>query len=376
MKTRLLIPLVFACIIYPFIGPSTVSAQEIIRILSYDGVELTGRLTMPSDSFTGKIVIDVPGTGPHTYLNRRQVGRSLVFNYHDYFAEEFNRRGIAYFSYSTRYTEPDTIPPTFDKVDRERFFTYTPSIKTRDLEEIIKYFKEDPRLRSSRIILLGQSEGTIIATKLVEQGVVSVDALLLCGTPMDDVYSTMQWQFSGEASMINMRKFFDTNGDSIIQQEEYENGDPRALRRVGGVSFAKLDLNEDSLLTAEDFGLQLRPAFQSIEIAVENNDDVWLWDNFFRIGAAWVDQHRTWAPNRERILTIDIPVFLFHGDNDANCPVAEVRRFKESAKAKGKDNIHVNIFADHDHSLEFLGWVIHGELPEGLRELFDTAERL
>ncbi len=376
MKSKLLLCVVFSCMIYSSIAPSAVSAQEIIRIPSFDGVQVVGRLNMPPDSFSGKIVIDVPGTGPHTYLNRRKIGRSLLFNYHDYFAEEFNRRGIAYFSYNTRYTELDTIPPTFDKVTKEMFFTYTPSVKTRDLEEIIKFLKKDRRLKSSHIILLGQSEGTVIATQLVANGSVSVDALLLCGTPADDVFSTIQWQFSGEASMINIRKYFDTDGDSIVQKEEYENGDPRALQRVGGGDFATLDLNEDSLLTAEDFGMQLKPALEAITNAVENKDDEWIWDNFFRIGTAWINEHRTLAPNTERILTLDIPVFLFHGEDDANCPVEGIRRLEETAKMKGKTNIHVYTFADHDHSLEFLGWVIHEALPEGWQKLFDVAERL
>ncbi|MBD3401383.1 hypothetical protein GF420_00690 [candidate division GN15 bacterium] len=377
MKTIVLRTAVITLITCLSIIPaSRVSAQEILRIPSFDGVELIGRLNMPSDGFAGKIVIDVPGTGPHTYLNRRKIGRSLVFNFHDYFAEEFNRRGIAYFSYNTRYTQPDTIPPTFDKVNREKFFTYTPSIKIRDLEEIVKFLREDPRLQSSRIILLGQSEGAIIAAQLVANGSVPVDALLLCGTPTEDVYSLIQWQLSGESSMINMRKFFDTNGDSVIQKQEYENGDPRALRRVGGASFANLDVNRDSVLTADDFGMQLQPTLEAITSAIENDDDEWIWNNFFRVGTAWIKEHRTLAPNSERILSLDIPVYLFHGEEDANCPVEGIRRLKERAGVTGKTNIHVYTFAEHDHSLEFLAWAIHGAMPEGLQRLFETADSL
>ena len=376
MKARQLASAVFAAIICSFLAASDVAAQEIIHIPSFDSVQVVGRLNMPADSFANKIVIDVPGTGPNTYLNRRKVGRSLLFNYHDYFAEEFNRRGIAYFSYSTRYTEPDTIPPLFDKVDKEKFVTYTPSVKIKDLEEIVKFLRKDPRFESSRFILLGQSEGTIIATQLVANGTVSVDALMLCGTPSDDVYSTIEWQFSGAASMINFRKFFDTDGDGIVQKGEYENGDPRALQRVGGVSFAALDVNGDSVLTIEDFGLKLKPSLEAITNAIENNDDEWLWNNFFRIGSAWIDEHRELAPNSERILALDIPVYVFHGEDDANCPVEGIRTLKENAEAKGKENIHVYIFAEHDHSLEFLGWVVRKTMPEGLEKLFDTVERL
>ncbi|MCB2229835.1 alpha/beta hydrolase [bacterium] len=372
MPSVLLHVVVFLTIVFV----STASPQEIIKITSFDGEQIVGRLNMPADEYSGKIVIEVPGTGPNTYLNKRKIGRSLLFNYHDYFAEEFNRRGIAYFSYSTRYTELDTIPPNFDKVNKERFFTYTPSTKVKDLEEIIKFLKQHPRLKSSQFILLGQSEGTIIATLLVENDSVAIDALLLCGTPTDDVFSTIQWQFSGEASMINFRKFFDINGDGIIQKNEYENSDPRALKRVGNLSFAALDSNEDSLLTAEDFGTQLQPRLAAINSAIENNDNEWIWNNFFRIGTDWIDEHRNLRPNSERILNLDIPIFIFHGDDDANCPVDGILKLQETAKAMNKENIHVYTFEGHDHSLEFLGWVIHETMPEGLRKLFVTAEEL
>ena len=59
-----------------------------------------------ASGFSDKIVIDVPSSGPHTYENRRQIGRSLTVNYHDFFRDELARRGVAYFSYSTRYTAP------------------------------------------------------------------------------------------------------------------------------------------------------------------------------------------------------------------------------------------------------------------------------
>jgi pimeloyl-ACP methyl ester carboxylesterase len=238
-------------------------AQEILRIPSFDDEIIEGRLNVPSIGFIYTIVIDVPSSGPHTYENMRKIGRSLVFKYHDYFQNELAKRGIAYFSYSTRYTMPDsTNPPNYDTVDKEKFFSYTPNVKVKDLEEIIKFLKKDHRLAASKFLILGFSEGALLATLVAERKVVSVDALFLAGTPTDDVYTTMLWQLSGESSMINYRKFFDTNKDSIIQKSEYVNADPRAIARVGGKKFEELDLNNDSVLTAIDFGILLEPYLQ------------------------------------------------------------------------------------------------------------------
>lgn len=348
-------------------------AQELVRIPGFDGVIIEGRLHIPSGS-TGTLVIDVPGSGPHTYLNRRRIGRSLEFNYHDFFADELGRRGIAYFSYSTRYTVLDSVPPLFDKVDRDLFCSVTPGIKVKDLESVIRFLKKDERLQSAKMILLGFSEGAIIAGLAAERKNAAVDALFLAGTPSEDVYSLILWQHSGAASMINYRKFFDSNGDGIIERSEYDGGDPRARARVGGHAFEQLDMNRDSVLTADDFRILLKPRLEEILSAIERDDDEWIWTSFFRVGTRWIKEHRALEPNRTRILRLDIPVFLFHGENDANTPVEGILEMQREARLRNRNNIRFFIFPDHDHSLEFLSWVVRKTIPEGLRVLFEEAE--
>lgn len=199
-------------------GFFSLQAQEILHIPSYDNEIIEGRLYIPSD-YKNIIVIDIPSSGPHTYENMRLLGRSTKFKYHDYFKDEFAKRGIAYFSYSTRYTKPDsTNPPYYDKVDREKFYTYTPIIKVQDLEEVVKFLKKDNRLASSKFILLGFSEGAILATMAAERRNVSV-------------------------------------------------------ARVGGKKFEDWDMNKDTLLTSEDFRITLEAPSQQIFDAIEKNDD-------------------------------------------------------------------------------------------------------
>jgi pimeloyl-ACP methyl ester carboxylesterase len=350
-------------------------AQEMLRIPGSKSEFIEGRLTIPSTGFKDKIVIDVPGTGPNTYDNFRRLGRSTAFRYHDYFADEFGKRGIAYFSYSTRYTVPDTTPPYFDKVDKEKFQHYTPSEKVSDLEDIIAYLRADKRLVSAKFILLGWSEGAIVASLVAERKRVAIDALFLAGTPSDDVYTTILWQHSGASSMINYRKFFDTNNDGVIQQSEYANADPRAIARVGGRKFEELDMDRDSVLTTEDFRLMLQPRVQAILGAIERKDDEWIWNSFFRIGTQWIDEHRALEPNKTRILKLELPVFLFHGVADANCPVEGVLEMQRRAQEMKKQNIHVFTFPAHDHSLEFISWVVRNSMPDGLKTLFDQADK-
>ncbi len=357
-------------------GLLAVQPYELLKIQTAGSEVIVGRLSLPSVGFKNVLVVDVPGSGPNTYENRRRIGRTTEVRYHDLFAAEFARRGVAYFSYNTRYTEVDeNTPPTFDRVDKAKFSTITPAEKTQDLEYIIRHLKKDPRLAHCRVLLLGWSEGTIIASLVAERKQVPIDALFLAGVPADDAYSTILWQHSGEASMINLRKFFDTDKDGRITRTEYESGDPRARARVGGKTFDDLDVNQDAVLTADDFRLILKPRLQQVLSAVERQDDDWIWTNFFRVGARWIQQHREVEPNRARIPRLDLPVFLFQGTDDASCPVQGVIDIGSRARELGRTSLRTFIIPDHGHSLEFVSWAVTGSLSEGLKILFDQVER-
>jgi len=358
------------------LGAVSLNAREIVQIKSFDSEVIEGRLVIPEKDFKNKVVIDVPSSGPHTYEKRLKIGSSRIFKYHDYFADEFAMRGIAYFSYSTRYTTPDSTSPNFYKVDKEKFISYTPSTEVKDLEQVVSFLKNDKRLNSSRIILLGKSSGAIIASLVADRKSVPVDAILLSGTPSEDLYTTIIWQNNGEPSMITFRKFFDTNKDNIIQESEYTNGDPRAIARVGGPKFAELDMNHDSVLTTEDFRLMMQPRLKQIISAIDNKDDEWIWNNYFHVGTLWLAEHRAVEPNKTRILRLDIPVYIFHGTNDDHCSVDGILQIQKNAQELKKSNIQVFIFPGHDHSLEFLSWAIRDSMPEGLKALFDQVEKL
>jgi pimeloyl-ACP methyl ester carboxylesterase len=238
------------------------------------------------------------------------------------------------------------------------------------------FLKNDKRLTSSKFILLGKSSGSIIASLVVDRQSVPVDALFLSGTPSEDLYTTMIWQNSGESVMITFRKFFDTNKDNKIQESEYTNGDPRAVARVGGQKFAELDVDRDSVLTTEDFRLIMQPRLKQIISAIDNKDDEWIWNNYFRVGTKWIAEHQTIEPNKKRLLRLDIPIFIFHGVNDNHCPVDGILQIQKTAQELKKENIRVFVFPSHDHSLEFLFWAIRNSMPDGLKTLFDQVEKL
>ena len=178
------------------LSPISVHASELLRVPLDDGEVLTGKLHLPdNDERIKEIVIFVHGTGPNTYENMRQIG-GLKFKYYDMFGEEFTRHGIAFFTYNRRGVEIGEEPPYFDKVDRKKYRRAVPSVEVKDLAKMIRTLRDHIRLTSAKVVLLGSSEGAMIASLAAEDRANNIAALLLVGYPNDSMFDVIKWQFS------------------------------------------------------------------------------------------------------------------------------------------------------------------------------------
>lgn len=365
---------VLITILVVFLANFNVFASEIIKVESFDGVELIGKLDLPEDSDNVKaVVIFVPGTGPCTYDNHRKFAE-YEFNYFDLFAQEFTGRGVGFFRYSTRGTEMADIPPYFEKVDIDLYSKHLPSNHVRDVESIVKHLKGIEGLEDAKVILLGWSEGTIISPMVVERNQVEVDALFLAGYVHRNMYEIIKWQLTGGSSMVFYRKYFDTDQDGAISKEELEE-DPNNIAQsvLQGMNFSQLDPNQDEMLTAEDFAILLAGRYQQVLNAFEEENDEWIWNNYFRITSAWYQEHLELKPNKERLLDLDLPIYIFHGVDDQNTPVEDAIEIKHMFEELNKDNLTAYIFENHDHDLNYMDWIYNRSISEGLNEIFSAA---
>lgn len=362
------------------ISPLSSFASELVRINLFDGEVLTGKLQLPPNfSPIRELVIFVHGTGPGTYLDRRVVG-GVDFNYFDIFGEEFNRRGIAFFSYSKRGVDISDVPPSFDKVDREKFKKVVPSVEVKDLASVIKFLRDDKRLKRTKIVLLGWSEGTIIASMVAEDKKNAVSALFLAGYVHENMFDVIKWQYSGASSMIMLRRAFDKDADGNITKEEYESDDPAAVsmrtKRLQNVKFDQLDIKKDDLLNAKDFGLLAEPGYKLVLEKIKANDEDWIWKNYFRVSIGWLNEHFQLEANKTRLLRLKLPIFIFHGEDDASCDVNGVYDLKEQFSRLKKNNLRTFVFKEHNHDLNFLNWAEGKKVPEGIKEIFRISEDL
>ncbi len=356
--------------------------KQIVEIELADGAKLKGRLCMPGseqDQPVETLIVFVHGTGPGTYLNKRKLA-SKEFDYFDFFSQRFNDRGIAFFSYNKRGVTIGKKPPYFDEVDREKFRKAVPSVEVQDLATIVDVLKKNDRLANSKVALLGWSEGTMIASLVAEQHPDKIDALLLAGYAHENLFDIIKEQFSGNSSMRNLNPVFDKDDDHKISQEEYESEDEPAAkfrkRLMQGTEFELLDATKDGQLTAEDFAIRTQSIYAAVLSNLADNNEDWIWKNYFRVSIPWLREHFSLEANKTRLPRLKIPIYVFHGEADANVDVQGVYDLEKRFAALGKSNLDTFVFEDHDHDLNFMQWVTKDELPAGIAKIFEIASSL
>jgi len=355
-------------------------ASEVMKFKLFDGEIVEGKLSLPAETARMKeLVIYIHGTGPGTYDNHRKFG-TLEFNYCDYFANEFNRRGIGFFSYNKRGVTPGTDPPMYDNVDREKFRKAVPSVEVRDIANFIATLRSDKRLKHTKIVLMGWSEGTVLAAMVAEDKRNKVSAVFLNGYLNINLSEVIRWQNTGGSSMVNLRGVFDKDENGSISRGEFESDDKAVTRfRTGAMQNAKfeqLDVDKNGEITTEDFDVLLKPRYDAIVAAIERGDEDWIWKNYFRVSIPWLKEHFALEANKDRLPRLRMPIYIFHGVSDANCPVEGVYDLRKRFDAAGKKNLHEFVFKGHNHDLNFVDWVLKKEMPAGIAKMFEVAGEL
>ena len=349
--------------------------SEVKTIKLSDGEETTARLCLPKDRQINTIVVAVHGTGPYTYLTKRQG-----FNYYDVLADGFCEKGVGFFTYNRRGVDLGETAPWFDKVDSLKHNKYLPHIEAADIETMVAFLKNDKRFKNCKIILYGISEGTIIASMVAERKKVKIDALFLHGYAHENMFDIIKWQNTGEGVMILVNSIFDKNGDKVVDREEYESKDPTiaAYRNYlfQNQPFDSVDVVKDNIIDIKDIKTKREPFQEILMTKISENDESWIWNNYVHVTIDWFREHFALEPNKTRLLRVDIPIYVFHGKEDANVPVESVYDLEIRFKTCNKSNLKTFVFDKHNHDLNFQDWLKTKEYPEGLKKVFETSAEI
>ncbi len=352
---------------------STVKNIE-VPFKSHDGHEMLGKLVLPSSGEALAVVIYVQTAEGATVDMKRHKSAEETFNYYDLYREKLTTMNVAFFSYEGRGIRMGNKPPRFERVDWDIYNTSTLENKVKDVLSAMEVVRKQPGLGSTRIFLMGASEGTLLAAEAAAREPKQVAGLVLYGLLASNMRENFRYIMT-DGAFLQFRHKLDTDDDGKVSKQELEapsksNGENKASQ---GAPFEKLDVNGDGFFAVDDLiVLGTKPYVDAIE-----KEDFAVLQEWSRTSAAvvvpkdWFKDHFAHAPIWTFLSQLDIPVGCFHGALDTNAPIAAVRKLEEQAKAAGKTKMQFFYFEDLEHTLGIIDYFIKGTVPAGHHAIFE-----
>lgn len=348
-----------------------------VRFSSHDGYPMYGKLVLPTDKPPRAIVVYVQTAEGSTVDMKRPLNATETFNYFDLYRRRLSSDGMGFFSYEGRGVQMGDALPRFEKIDQEVFDTSTLDNKTRDVLSAIRSVREQPECGAAPILLMGASEGTLLAAEAASREPNEVAGLVLYGILATNMRENFRYIMT-DGGFIVYRAAFDADNDGKISKAEFEN-DPHQYRaRVfGNADFEVFDKNSDGAFSADDMPLLTKPYLDAIND--ENYSVLQTWAAAAAgasVPSRWFEDHFAHDPIGTFLAALDMPVGCFHGAMDSNAPISAVKALEARAREAGKSNIEFHYFADLDHSLNIIEYFASGTLPAGHQAIFEFIDRI
>lgn len=266
-------------------------------------------------------------------------------------------------------------PPRYEAIDEAAFNTSTLENKVRDILTAVRLVRR--RVRGAKILLMGASEGTLLAAEAASRAPGEVDGLVLyaiLSTTLKDALKFM----SSDGNYMVLRNAFDTDGDGKISRTEWD-ADPQKLREraMKGVAFDVFDLDTNGSFTLEDMRTLRRATVDGIEAEYLDAVEAFLRPTqAVSVPKGWVMDHFAHPPMWTFLAPLQMPAGFFHGTFDNLTPVEGVRVLEARAKREGKTNFRFHYFEGLDHTLSVGRYFVRGELPAGHEAIFRYIQEL
>lgn len=339
-----------------------------IPFKSHDGLEMFGRLVLPKSNAPRAVVIYVQTAEGQTVDVKRSLGGGKTFNYYDVYRDKLPELGVGFFSYEGRGIRMGDEPPRYETIDRDAYNTSTLENKVRDVLSAIQTVREQDGLQQTPIILMGASEGTLLAAEVAARKPDDVAGLVLYGVMGTNLRGVFTYIMS-DGEFLRYR-VMDEDRDGIITKAEWD-------KLVKDRDFSIADLNGDGKLTVADVKIATKKYLDAIEA-----DDYETLQAWAKAAAAvsvpdgWFQDHFNHADTWTFLSQLDIPVGCFHGDADNLAPISAVKDLEEKAKQAGRTKMEFRYFDGLDHSLNVGQFFVNGELPDGHQDIFKFIDRI
>lgn len=358
-------------------GQAPAGSPLTIQFKSHDGHELAGKLVTPVGVAPRAIVVYVQAAEAMTIDMKRSDGRGGTFNYFDVYRALLPPTGIGFMSYEGRGVRMGDSPPRFESIDTAIYNTSTLSNKALDLLSAIRAVRRQPGLATVPVIVIGASEGTLIAADAVARAPSEIQAMVLYGVLSENMRENFRFIMTGGA-FTTYRTKFDANGDGRISLAEFE-ADPAHYRaRVWqNAPFAVFDHNGDGFFTVDEVQYLTRVYLDAID-----HESFATLDQWARVAAGvslpadWFRDHFAHDDMWTFLSQVDMPIGFFQGELDEMASPEALHRLESKARVAGKTRFEFHYFKGLGHSLDVDQYFLTHTLPKGHQDIFAFIDRV
>ena len=312
--------------------------QEIDILIEANAVKIGGTLTLPDSLNVNELVVMCLGSGP-------QDRDCTLFGFRPFreIAHHLAAQGIASF----RYDDKGTGNSTGD------FVNSTLEDLTSDVEEIITYFRARTDYPFEKIILLGHSQGGIVAGKVAARNE-AVKRLILVASPAVPL---------GEVVLAQLREEYLSNGADAYLAEAEISHHYRLMNTIRNGTGTKKEV--DTLAALHARVLQSMP----IEITVEQVKEKARYlagEMELVYGLPSLASFLYYDPVFD-LEQLNIPVLALFGVRDTQVAIPKNKDRMEGALLKGGTAYQLEIFNEANHLFQ--------EAESGKREEYEQLDK-
>ena len=336
-------------------------AEEVTSFTSRDELELQCILSYPDEGkgpFPGMLLI--AGSGLHDADVTLEVstleitdGPQTLFKP---LASYFSRRGWAVLRCNKRGASFGHV------ADRPRLLeNATLDDLVADARGALRTLHDHPRVDASPLVVLGHSEGTLIATELAASSP-EIDLLVLLGSVSRSFKDLIEYQLV-DRNLLFLRHAADVDGDGSLTLDELHSLDGNyglgsvfvlnssevlfnssrpveGQARVTGFNTQTDRDGDGALHIADEIEPALRrEALRFLEMAADGS-----------LGQYWQSLVESPAPSSS-IYRVDAPILFVHGALDVQTPVDEPLELIAKLESRNRRNYDILVFPTLGHSL-------------------------
>jgi len=289
-------------------------------LIEHGSITIAGSLTAPEAKTAETLVILISGSGAQV-----RDENVMGFGVFKHLADSLVRHGIAAYRFDDRGTGKST----------GNFANATLDTLVNDVDTIINHFHSNTKYGFDRIVLLGHSQGGMVATKAAVRNT-AVDGVILMASPGLPLREVLRYQVRNQFTSSRLPK-------QLVEKE---------ITARENLFDAIINNNETAITRAKDIyrrqfaKLQHTAGIDSAQIQQVSRQQAEALASVFN--NPQIQSLYDYDPTKD-LRELDIPVLALFGGRDNQVPPSKNRKPVEDALQKASSDTEIKIFSKANH---------------------------